>query len=357
MNLKYFLPVLITVAALAVSGTAAFYSITGLSKLFAGAQIPVMVMATVLEFSKLVTATLLHRYWTELRTLLKTYLSVAVIILILITSLGIYGFLTAAYNQTASAANVVENEVRLLNTNKEFIEIQLQDLLKERSQLGENVADLRAALGNNRVQYTDAQGNLVVTTSTATRVSLERQLDQSTNRQLQLTSQIDSVNKVLLELNLKVTEVENSIESAAELGPLKYVASLTGIEVDKIVNYLVLIIVFVFDPLAISLVLAANFAFARAKTVKEQFLEEESKYFEETTNLDPELQTSLDELLVSKIENQPEKPRSFYKKREDLNVPQEDPQPETGISRNSPASLPVKKKKVVRPEEKNKIVY
>jgi len=87
---KYALPLTIAISALSISGTAAFYSISGLSKLFAGAAFAVIIMATALEISKLVLATLLHQYWDRLGALLKTYRTTAVVVLILITSLGIY---------------------------------------------------------------------------------------------------------------------------------------------------------------------------------------------------------------------------------------------------------------------------
>ena len=97
---KQILPLFIALSALSVSGSAAFYSVSGLSKLFAGASFEVIIMASSLEVSKLVIASLLYQYWGTINKFLRTYLVTAAIILVLITSMGIYGFLSAAYQDT-----------------------------------------------------------------------------------------------------------------------------------------------------------------------------------------------------------------------------------------------------------------
>ena len=97
---KGMLPFLIGFSALSVSGSAAFYSVFGLSKLFAGASTEVIIMAGSLEIAKLVTASLLYQYWGTINKILRTYLTIATVILIIITSMGIYGFLSAAYQET-----------------------------------------------------------------------------------------------------------------------------------------------------------------------------------------------------------------------------------------------------------------
>lgn len=339
---KYILPVLIAISALSVSMTAAFYSITGLSKLFAGAATSVMVMATVLEVSKLVTATLLHNYWNKLRLPLKVYLTTATVVLVLITSLGIYGFLTAAYQQTSSQASLIDNEVSLLETNKNFLESQIEELVEERSQISNTLSELRSGLSQNKIQYTDAQGNLITTTSSATRVALEKQIDQGLSRQTYLTQQLDSLNRVVFQLNVDITTVKNSAESATELGPLKYVAAIIDMEVDRVVNYLVLIIIFVFDPLAISLVLAANFAFSTIKPKEQQQL------ISLDQPLDPEFQATLDEMLIDQTPI-----KETFTTEKPVVEPQKDSQV-VGISRNSPGGVSRKKNKS---EPVNKIIY
>ena len=111
---KYFLPVLILLSALSVSISAAFYSITGLSKLFAGASLEVIIMASSLEISKLVIASLLYQYRKTIPRLLKYYLTAAAVVLVLITSMGIYGFLSAAYQETANKAGNIDSQIALI---------------------------------------------------------------------------------------------------------------------------------------------------------------------------------------------------------------------------------------------------
>jgi hypothetical protein len=267
--MKYILPVLITIAALAISGSAAFYSVSGLSKLFAGATIPVIIMAASLEFSKLVTASLLYRYWSDLNRLLRVYLIAAVFVLILITSLGIYGFLTAAYQTTANTLASTELQTNLYQTQREGLDLQIRELQQERSELIVSISGLRTGLTNNVVSYTDVNGNRVTTTSNATRVALEKQLSKSDLRLTELNDKLESMylerSKLETEYTLRLSEQA----IAGELGPLQFIGNLTNYSLDSIVNFLVLVIVFVFDPLAIALVVAANFAWKQLEVVKD----------------------------------------------------------------------------------------
>ena len=118
-------PLLIAFSALSVSVSAAFYSVSGLSKLFAGAAFAVIVMAASLEIAKLVIASLLYQYRKTLPKLLKWYLSMACVVLILITSMGIYGFLSAAYQETAAKAGNVDSQIALIETKRDNIKEQL----------------------------------------------------------------------------------------------------------------------------------------------------------------------------------------------------------------------------------------
>ena len=134
------------------------------------------------------------------------------------------------------------------------------------------MASLRDGLSNNVIQYKDPEtGEIITTTSSSTRRALEKQLDQAIERQTEINSRVDNLNEQLFQYETEIVEVQTSSEIGSELGPLKYLAGLTGLGMDKIINYLLLIIIFVFDPLAISLVVAANFAFAKLRPeVKEE---------------------------------------------------------------------------------------
>ena len=254
-------PLLIAFSALSVSVSAAFYSVSGLSKLFAGAAFAVIVMAASLEIAKLVIASLLYQYRKNLPRLLKWYLSLACVVLILITSMGIYGFLSAAYQETAAKAGSIDSKITLIEVKRDNIKEQLAVYNEEKSSINSAVADLRTGLSNNKIQYTDTLGNVITTTSRATRNALTNQLDQAIGRQTIINEKIDGLNLKLFEYEEEIVEVKLSDAVSSELGPLKYLSGLTGLPMDRIINYLLLTIIFVFDPLAIALVVAANFAF------------------------------------------------------------------------------------------------
>ena len=262
---KRLFPLLIAFSALSVSVSAAFYSVSGLSKLFAGAALAVIIMAASLEIAKLVIASLLYQYRKNLPKLLKWYLSLACFVLILITSMGIYGFLSAAYQETAAKSGNIDAQITLIEVKRDNIREQLVVYNEEKSSINTAVTSLRNGLSNNKIQYTDTSGNIVTTTSSSTRRALEKQLDQAIERQTIINNKVDILNEKLFDYETEIVEVSTSNEIAGELGPLKYLSGLTGIPMDQIINYLLLTIIFVFDPLAIALVIAANFAFEQVK--------------------------------------------------------------------------------------------
>jgi len=258
-------PLLIAFSALSVSASAAFYSISGLSKLFAGAAFAVIIMAASLEIAKLVIASLLYQYRKGLPKFLKYYLSIACVILILITSMGIYGFLSAAYQETAAKAGTIDAQIALVEVKRDNVKGQLLIYNEEKSSINEAVASLRNGLSTNKIQYTDTLGNVITTTSSSTRRALEKQLDQAIGRQTEINSKVDDLNEDLFKYETEIVEIKTSDAVTSELGPLKYLSGLTGIPMDRIINYLLLTIIFVFDPLAIALVIAANYAFEKIR--------------------------------------------------------------------------------------------
>lgn len=280
----YLLPVLIGLSALSVSASAAFYSVSGLTKLFAGAALEVAIMAGSLEVAKLVTASLLYQYWDKLNKGLRTYLAVATVVLIIITSMGIYGFLSAAYQETANKASNIDAQIALIETKRDNIQEQLAVYTSEKESINRAVSDLRAGLANNVIRYKDKDGNLITTTSSATRTALEKQLDQAIGRQAAINAKVDKFNDQLFSYETDIVNTNTGNETAGELGPLKFLSGLTGAPMDKIINVLLLIIIFVFDPLAISLVVAANFAFTQIKLqVKEEEVPESLPILEKET--------------------------------------------------------------------------
>jgi len=262
---KYFLPILIALSALSISAAAAYYSVTGLAKLFAGVETAVIWMASSLEVAKLVVASLLYQYWKELNKLLKTYLIIALVTLMIITSAGIYGYLSSGYQDVANKTGVVDKEIALVDNRIKTQESSKEFTLEQLKQTQQSIAQLRGALGNNNQTYKDKDGNILTTTSSANRKSYEKQLEFALNGEKILNDKISTLDSTLLVLSEEKLAKESNAELAGELGPLKYIAKLTGTAMDKIINWFLMVIIFVFDPLAISLVIAANFTFNQIK--------------------------------------------------------------------------------------------
>lgn len=258
-------PSIIALSALSVSASAAFYSVSGLSKLFAGASFEVIIMAGSLEVSKLVIASLLYQYWNTLNKLLRTYLSIAAFILVIITSMGIYGFLSAAYQETYQKLSVQENQIEFLENKAKFYEDDVIRYDEELKRISNNISTLSNAKATSiQVRDTSVVGGVRSTVSTAelrlaqSRIEIEEANRNSVNEKRTVAA--DSLQSIKLD----ILDLQNNADTVGELGPLQYLSGLTGTPMDKIINILLLVIIFVFDPLAISLVIAANFAFDKA---------------------------------------------------------------------------------------------
>jgi len=264
---KYILPTIIALSALSVSASAVFYSVYGLSKLFAGASTQVIIMTGSLEIAKLVVASLLYQYWDKINKFLRAYLIIACIVLMFITSAGIYGFLSAAYQSTATQSEIVGKELVVIEMKRGRFEEKRSELRNEKTQLINSVKDLRIALSNpTQVQYIDREtGQLITTSSGSARRALQKELENSVNDRDKISIKLEAVTDSLSKLDIAVLNKEINNEAERELGPLKYIAELTGKPMSQIINWLLLLIIFVFDPLAIAMVVAANFAFNQLK--------------------------------------------------------------------------------------------
>ena len=297
---KGFFPSLIALSALSVSLSAAFYSVSGLSKLFAGASTEVIIMAGSLEVAKLVIASLLYRYWDTLNKYLRTYLSIATVVLVLITSMGIYGFLSAAYQETYSKLSITENEKSFIQQKVNFYEKDVTRFDKELERISSNISNLSNARSQSiQVRDTSVAGGVRTTVSTSEiRLAQNRIKSEEENRKdIRKTRQIaaDSLQK----FQLQVLELENDPEIAGELGPLQYLSGLTGVPMDKIINILLLVIIFVFDPLAISLVVAANFAFDKAfeKNLYGEYSDTDALY-DDDSYIEDQVKTDINDIEV-----------------------------------------------------------
>ena len=251
--------ILMVISTLTLSISAAYYSVFGLSSLFAGAKTEVIIMASALEFSKLIVASYLHNNWNKINTLLKTYLTMGVLILMLITSAGIYGFLTSAYQKTADQLGILDKQTEVVELKKNRFQESLESYQLEKEQLNESISELSKGLSNNVIQYKDKEtGEIITTTSSSNRRALESQLNDSKEQRNSMSIKIEALTDSITKLDLQILDMESNNEVAAEIGPLRYLSKITGKSMDVIVNWFTLLIVFVFDPLAVAMVISIN---------------------------------------------------------------------------------------------------
>lgn len=312
-------PYIVLLASLSLAISAAYYSVFGLSKLFSSQAQAVIILAGTLEASKLIAASYLHRYWYDISTLIKTYLITAVIVLMCITSLGIYGFLVSAYQDTAYKLENLELEVSNIENKKQNVTNQLTSVVSEKKIVNDNVIQLTQALSNNRIQYTDRKGNVVIRTSNENRKAYEKQLNQSASRLTELNKREIQLSDSISRLDLSITDLKSNSQVTSEVGPLKYIASITGVSMDIVVNWLIIALILVFDPLAIILLISANKAlqtkFLQAEKSRDNEESQAERVKAPTQSLDDKLEQPI---IVSKISSEPKSKNtnvlSYWKK-------------------------------------------
>ena len=227
MTSSKFFAFLVGLSALCIAGSAAFFSVFGLSKLFAGATKEVIVMAGSLEFGKLISASFLYRYWDKVNKALRTYLLVGIITLVGITSAGIFGFLSNAYQ--GATIEFEKESTKLL-----YKEDRLSQLEEDKIYLKDELEIAISELPDNYI-------------------TAKRQLRADYNpKVLEMNDQILGVKAEIG--NLKTALVETGVD----VGPAIYLARVFGTDIDTVVKFFIFILIFVFDPMAVSLVLAYN---------------------------------------------------------------------------------------------------
>jgi hypothetical protein len=265
------LPWFLLFCALGLSGTAAYYSVVGLSVVFVGVALPVIIMGGFLELSKIAIATYLHDKWKETYGVLKLYMTVALVILSLITSLGIYGLLSTGFSNNITKLEIGQKEIKNIEVKKQRFEEIKNEYQKEKQILDKDISKLRNALSTNTTtQSVDRQtGQVITKANNANRKSFESQLELAIENRDKMSDKVDALNDSITALDIKVLELESKEISGNELGTIKYISELTGWSVKKTANIFILILIFVFDPLAITLVIATNQAFKNNKKEEE----------------------------------------------------------------------------------------
>ncbi len=297
-----FRTLLLGLSALFVAFNAAFFSVSGLSKLFAGASLSVIIMASSLEIAKLITAGYLYNYWTHINKLLRTYLVGGVLILILITSMGIYGFLTSAFQDTYNQFNIKEKEIAFLEQKESFWGDDVARYDTELERISSNISTLSNARASS-IQVRDtasATGFRNTISTTELRLSQQRITVEEENRKA-VQAKREVAADSLQSIQLKILELQSMEGVSSELGPLQYLSELLDRPMNQIINWLILTIIFVFDPLAVTLVVAFNNALMvdRGIVDKQKVIRRRELYNEEPEEeITDEMEVVLPEVVV-----------------------------------------------------------
>lgn len=257
---QYFWVILIMLAALGLAGSAAYFSISGLSKLFAGSALQVAIMASFIEFGKLATTAALHRYWNQTKWWMKYTLTTMVVAVMIITSSGIYGFLADAYSSTSVELDKIEGQIGLLDKQQE----QKRDQIKSIEELKVTKTNrIKSLIDLRGQQETRIDAQLEMRSNRGARQA-QGLIEQSSNeiQSLQvevdtLTNRINRINEEIGKLDIEKLNLQNT-DVATEIGPLKYMSTVLNKPMEQIINWFILMLIIVFDPLAVLLVIFAS---------------------------------------------------------------------------------------------------
>ena len=249
--LKY----LVGFSALIIAGCAAFFSVTGLGVLFSGASTAVMVMAGSLEFAKLVAATYLKQMWDEIKGFNKWYLVSAVALLMLITSAGIFGYLSNAFQAQSLKLQQVDREIMVHSTKIDQNTTQISQLSTQISEFNKN------------------QGKILDGGKVNSR--LIRSIDNRDKEIAKINKKISDLQEQSAKENEKINEIKTTnLDLEKEVGGFRFVAEAFGVELKNVVKFFIFLIVIVFDPLAVALIIAFNGMIGDKKHKQRQLLSE-----------------------------------------------------------------------------------
>ena len=268
--------ILLGLSAIFVAGCGAFFSVKGIGLLFSGSFWATILMASSLEFGKIMATSFLYRYWDKINKLLKIYLTCAIFVLMGITSLGVFGFLSQAFYSTKSDLDSIQSEITLLENKKSSLNSQIASN-NERIQ---TLTETRKNQENNLTKVLDQSTTTTVNKSGGLfgKDSQEKVIDKKSvelkSKSLEgmqsnissLESNIEKINTINNNLLNDINLIDNSLinlqkqSSKSDIGTYKFIADAFNVKIETVVKWFILFIVSVFDPLAISLVLAYNIA-------------------------------------------------------------------------------------------------
>tara|TARA_Y100000389_G_scaffold135643_1_gene133154 strand:+ start:936 stop:2240 length:1305 start_codon:yes stop_codon:yes gene_type:complete len=254
--MKKLLLYLILIMAVGMAGTVAYVSVNGLLKVFAGAGTVGLILFSSIEAAKIVATSAIHTYGKKIGWFYNGILSLFIAIAMIITSMGIYGFLSSSYKQTFSKFENMEAQIELLEKKVSGYQGQLDIVNNEKKGVSETITQLTKGLSNNVIQYKDKEtGEIITTTSSSTRKVLQKQLDGAIERQGVLNDKSDALNDKVFEVENEITDIKLADDVGAELGPLRYLADVTGMSMDDVMKYFIILLIVIGDPMAVVMVI------------------------------------------------------------------------------------------------------
>ena len=351
---------LLLFCALGLSSTAAYYSVYGLSIIFSGVAIPVIIMGSFLEVSKIAIATYLHDSWKKTYGLLKIYLTTAILVLSILTSIGIYGLLATGFQKSIAGLEINNKKIANIEIKKERLEKIKEEHQKEKKVLNSDITNLRNALSTKTTTQTiDRQSRQVITrANAANRNAFEKQLKIAQQSRDTLSSKIDAMNDSITNLDILILDITSKEIETGELGAIKYLSEITGWDIKKTANFFILTLIFVFDPLAIALVIATNQAFKnyrRRKEDEEKIKSESEEYpFQDEIEI-PESYLTYSDNEISQVE--PEIVKKIVEVEKIVEVPIEIPvEVDRIVEVEKIVEIPVEVEKVVEVERLIEVV-
>jgi len=256
----WFFIIILGILAVALAGTAAFFSITGLAKLFVGAATAIIILGSILEVAKLIIISYLHQYWKKINVFAKIYSIAAVLALMFITSVGIYGFLSSGYSKTSVDLKKMDSEIALIENKKELKEKEVARFDLDITAKRGRISDLSSVRKQQETRLDSLYNKGWYRSAKKTETIIEKADSDISKLYAEIntiTATIQSLNEQVNEFDIQILEANNG-ELMGDVGPLKYISKITGLPMDNVVNYLMIILMFVFDPLAVMMVIAVN---------------------------------------------------------------------------------------------------
>ena len=242
-----------------MAGIVAYVSVSGLLKVFTGAGTMGLMFFGAIEIGKIIATSAIHTYGKQISRLYKILLGLMVGIAMLITSIGVYGFLSSSYKESFAKMVSVDSQVELLESKRDGYQDQLVFVSEEKTTLNKTISELSSGLANNVIQYRDREtGQIITTTSSSTRRALEKQLDNAIVRQTTINTKADSLTTIIFDLENEILETKLGNDAANELGTLKYLSDVTGKSMDVVMSWFIILLIVIGDPLAVLLVIVFN---------------------------------------------------------------------------------------------------